>query len=89
MDVSRSSETLVPYHITAKCHNPEDRDFKGDALWAPLFNFASECAIWKAQQNRETQSKVAQKILVCADDVKILGEVINTLKRYANSIIRI
>jgi hypothetical protein len=29
MDAARSSKTMVSYHITPQCHNPEDHDFSG------------------------------------------------------------
>jgi hypothetical protein len=55
---------------------------QGDALSPLFFNFALECAISRVQQNQEgLKLKGTHLLLAYADDVNIVGENIDTLKK--------
>jgi hypothetical protein len=55
---------------------------QGDALLALLLNFALECAIRKVRENQLTLKLIwAHQMLVCADDVNLLGGNIDTIKK--------
>jgi hypothetical protein len=54
---------------------------QGDALTPLLYNFASECAIMKVQENQVVlKLNGIHQLLVDADDVNLLGDNIDTIK---------
>jgi hypothetical protein len=61
---------------------------QGDALSPVLFNFALEYAIRKGQENQMgLKLNGTHQLLAYADDVKLLGDNIDTVKENAESLI--
>jgi hypothetical protein len=61
---------------------------QGDALSPLLFNFALEYAIRKAEENKAgLELNTTQQILVCADDVNLLGKHTDIIKKSTEALL--
>jgi hypothetical protein len=61
---------------------------QGDALSPLFFNFALEYAIRKVQENKVSlKLNWTHKLLVCADDVNLLGDSVNTIKENSGTLL--
>jgi hypothetical protein len=62
---------------------------QGDALRPLLFHFSLEYTIRKVQGNQVgLKLNGTHELLVCADDIKLLGDNINTIRKNTEALIR-
>jgi hypothetical protein len=81
------SKVRTGKHLSESC--PIQNGIKqGDALSPVLFNFALEYAIGKVQENQVgLKSNGAHQFVAYADDVNLLGDNIDTIKKNSETLI--